>query len=192
MSELPRIVACGETSVVIRRFKPEDLDAMQKFARGLPEHDLLFLGRDLKHRKVIEAWLAEIEDGFIDSLLAEGEEGVVASSAVVRDPLGWSPHVGEVRLLVAPVLRGQGLGRAMLEESFRIALQRDLRKLTAHMTPDQTGAIALFESLGFRGEALLKDHVMGRDGQVHDLAVLALDVARGAAAHNAFGLPSDR
>lgn len=188
MSELPRTLDCAGTAVTIRRFKPEDLDAMMKFARALPEHDLLFLGRDLKHRKVIEAWLAEIEDGFIDSLLAESAEGVVATSAVVRDPLGWSPHVGEVRLLVSPTMRGHGLGRAMLEESFRIAIQRELRKLSAKMTPDQTGAIALFESLGFRGEALLKDQVMGRDGQVHDLAVLALDVTRAAGAMEAFGM----
>ena len=186
MSDLPRSLDGG---VTLRRFKPDDLDAMQKFARTLPEHDLLFLGRDLKHRKVIEAWLAEVEDGFIDSLLAEDTDGaIVATSAVVRDPLGWSPHVGEVRLLVAPDRRGHGIGRALLEESFRIALQRELKKLTARMTPDQTGAIALFESLGFRGEALLRDHVMGRDGAVHDLAILSHDLARVAAQLEAFGL----
>lgn len=188
MSDLPRTIECGGKTVTLRRFKPEDLDAMLKFARKLPEHDLLFLGRDLKHRKVIEAWLAEIEDGFIDSVLAETSSGVVGTSAVMRDPLGWSGHVGEVRLLVSPKLRGAGLGRAMLEESFRMAMHRDLKKLVAKMTPDQTGAIALFESMGFRGEALLKDHVMGRDGQVYDLAVLSHDVARVAAQMEAFGL----
>lgn len=188
MSDLPRTIECGGKPFTLRRFKPEDLDAMLKFARKLPEYDLLFLGRDLKHRKVIEAWLNEIEDGFIDSVLAEGPSGVVGTAAVVRDPLGWSGHVGEVRLLVSLRLRGAGLGRAMLEECFRMAMHRDLKKLIAKMTPDQTGAIALFESMGFRGEALLKDHVMGRDGQVHDLVVLSHDVSRVAAQMEAFGL----
>lgn len=188
MTDLPRTMTIEGGAVTLRRFRSEDLDAMMRFARALPEHDLLFLGRDLKHRKVIEAWLAEIEDGFIDSLVAEGDEGILATSALVRDPLGWSPHVGEVRLLVLPDQRGHGLGCALLEESFRIAIARDTRKLVARMTPDQTGAIALFESLGFRGEALLRDQVMGRDGQVHDLAILSLDVARAAAQLEAFGL----
>jgi len=40
----------------IRRFAPGDRDAMLTFANTLPEHDLLFLGRDLKHPRVVEAW----------------------------------------------------------------------------------------------------------------------------------------
>lgn len=180
MNDLPRTIECGDAIVTLRRFKPEDLEALLRFMRTLPEHDLLFLGRDLRHRKVIEAWLGEIEDGFIDSLIAEAPQGVVGTSALTRDPLGWSTHVGEVQLLVAPALRGEGLGRAMLEEGFRIAHQRQLQKLVARMTPDQTAALALFESLGFDREALLGNHVMDRNGAVHDLIVLSQSVAGAA------------
>ncbi|HEV2567289.1 GNAT family N-acetyltransferase [Sphingomonas sp.] len=174
--------------VTIRRFRADDMDAMLRFARALPEHDLLFLSRDLKHRKVIEAWAEAVEDGFIDSFVAEDGDAIVATCALVRDPLGWSTHVGEVRLLVSPELRGQGVGRRLLDEMFVAAQQRDLKKLVAQMTPDQRGAIQLFEESGFRGEALLKDHVMDRQGQLHDLAILSLDVAQFAARHEAFGL----
>lgn len=174
--------------VAIRRFKPEDIDAMLRFARALPEHDLLFLGRDIKHRRVVEAWLEGVEDGFIDSFVAEDGDAIVGSCALVRDPLGWSGHVGEVRLLVSPQLRGQGVGRRLLEEMFKVAQARELRKLIAHMTPDQRGAIQLFEEHGFRGEALLRDHVMDRQGMVHDLVILSLDAARANAQHEAFGV----
>lgn len=174
--------------VTIRRFRAEDMDAMLRFARALPEHDLLFLSRDLKHRRVIEAWLVAVEDGFIDSFVAEDGDAIVATCALVRDPLGWSTHVGEVRLLVAPQLRGQGVGRRLLGEMFGAAEQRDLRKLTAQMTPDQRGAIQLFEEHGFRGEALLKDQAMDREGQVHDLAILSLDLAQASARAAAFGI----
>ena len=63
-----------------------------------------------------------------------------------------------------------------------------LAKLTAQMTPDQTGSVALFESLGFRAEALLRDQVRDRAGQPYDLAILSLDVARAAAHDRAMGL----
>jgi hypothetical protein len=56
------------------------------------------------------------------------------------------------------------------------------------MTTDQNGSIALFESVGFRAEAMLKDQVRGRDGVSHDLAILALDAARAAVRSEAFGL----
>lgn len=176
----------------IRRFEPTDRERVAAFVETLAEHDLLFLGRDLKHPRVIEAWLGAIADGWIDSLVAvdcdaDGEP-VVGTAALVRDPLGWSAHVGEVRLLVSPDRRGEGLGRDLLDAIFICAQQHGLAKLSARMTPDQFGSVALFESLGFRAEALLKDQVRGRDGRPHDLAILSRDAARVAAQHRAFGL----
>ncbi|WEK02368.1 MAG: GNAT family N-acetyltransferase [Candidatus Sphingomonas phytovorans] len=172
----------------IRRFAPGDRDAMLAFANTLPEHDLLFLGRDLKHPRVVEAWQSAIEEGWIDSLVAEDGGKFVGTAALVRDPLGWSAHVGEIRLLVAPGKRGSGIGRDLLEAIYTVAMERGLEKLTAQMTPDQIGSVMLFESLGFRAEALLKDHVRDRDGRPHDLAILAHDVARVTAQHRAFGI----
>lgn len=176
----------------IRRFKRDDLEPMMTYTKALPEHDLLFLGRDLKHRRVVEAWVEAVEDGFIDSILAEdGEGNILATAALVRDPLGWSPHVGEIRLLVHPEYRGIGLGRELLHEIFRIALSRECKKLIAQMTPDQVSAISLFEELGFRGEAMLRDQVQDRSGNLHDLVILSQDVERVAAQLNAFGLQKD-
>ena len=171
-----------ELPVAIRRFRAEDMDAMLRFSRALPEHDLLFLSRDLKHRRVVEAWLEAVEDGFIDSFVAEDGDAIVGTSALVRDPLGWSTHVGEVRLLVSPELRGQGVGRRLLAEMFTMAEQRELKKLTAQMTSDQAGARRLFEDHGFREEALLKDQVMDRQGRLHDLMMLNLSLAKAGVA----------
>lgn len=175
---------------VVRRFEPADREAMARFAAALPEHDLLFLGRDLRHPRVVEAWLDAIAEGWIDSLVAQDPDTgeLLGTAALVRDPLGWSPHVGEVRLLVSADRRGAGLGRDLLEGVFAVAAERGLAKLTARMTPDQAGAVALFESLGFRGEALLRDQVQGRDGRRHDLAILSFDAGRVAARHEAYGL----
>jgi GNAT superfamily N-acetyltransferase len=174
----------------VRRFEPADRQKMATFASALPEHDLLFLGRDLRHPRVVEAWLGAIAEGWIDSLVAEdeGDGAVIGTAALVRDPLGWSPHVGEVRLLVSAERRGVGLGRDLLEGVFAIARERGLAKLTARMTPDQAGAVSLFESLGFRGEALLRDHVRDPSGRSFDLAILSYDAGGVAARHEAFGV----
>ena len=173
----------------VRRFEADDKDAMLAFAETLPEHDLMFLGRDLRHPRVVEAWLGAIAEGWIDSLVAEdGDGGLLGTAALVRDPLGWSGHVGEVRLLVDPRRRGAGRGRDLLEGLFAIAAEHGLAKLSARMTPDQAGSVALFESLGFRGEALLKGEVRDAQGQLHDLVVLSLDIGRADAHARALGL----
>lgn len=178
-------------SHTIRRFEPADREHVAAFVATLPEHDLLFLGRDLNHPRVIAAWLEAIAEGWIDSLVAVDKDGVgepvVGTAALVRDPLGWSAHVGEIRLLVSPDRRGKGLGRDLLAAIFAIGQERGLAKLSARMTPDQTGSVALFEGLGFRAEALLRDQVRGRDGTAHDLAILSYDRARVAARQRAFG-----
>lgn len=172
---------------IIRRFTPADRDGVAAFAAALPEHDLLFLGRDLRHPRVIAAWLDAIGEGWIDSFVADDDGAILGTAALVRDPLGWSAHVGEVRLLVHPGHRGAGLGRDLLQAVFVAAEGHSLAKLTARMTPDQAGSVALFESLGFRAEAMLRDYVRGRDGVAHDLAILSYDVARAAALHGSYG-----
>ncbi len=171
----------------IRGFRIADRDAMIIFANSLPDHDLLFLGRDLKHPRVIAAWLGAVAEGWIDSLVAEDDGVIVGTAALVQDPLGWSAHVGEVRLLVSHERRGVGVGRDLLEAMLRVANERGLAKLTAAMTPDQQGAIALFESLGFRSEALLRNQVRDRTGNAHDLAILAYDATRTAAEQRGSG-----
>ena len=116
--------------------------------------------------------------GGVHSLVAIADGEVVATTAVIRDALSWSAHVADVRLLVLPESRGQGVGRALLEASIEHAIAQGATKLTAQMTPDQVGAITLFEESGFRGEALLRDHVLDAEGGLHDIAILSLDVGR--------------
>ena len=62
-------------------------------------------------------------------------------------------------------------------------------KLSVQMTVDQRGAITLFESLGFKAEALLRDHVRDVDGKTHDIVVLGHNVAQVRAQMEAYGLP---
>lgn len=173
--------------IAIRPFQRPDVTGVAQFAAELPPHDLLFLSRDIQHARVIDAWLHAVGTGDLESLVAIDGERVVATTAVVRDRLSWSGHVAELRLLVAPDLRGKGLGRLLLDCSIELALEGGATKLQARMTTDQTGAITLFEEAGFRAEALLRDQVRDRDGQSHDLAILAMDPQRVAARHKAFG-----
>jgi N-acetylglutamate synthase-like GNAT family acetyltransferase len=166
-----------------------DEAAVLDFARRLPVHDLLFLPRDISEPKVLTAWIKEIERGAITSLLAVKAGRVVGCGTLVRDPLSWSPHVGEIRNVVSTDVRGQGVGRALSQEIFALALGAGLEKLVVQMTVDQTGAIAIFEGLGFKAEALLRDHVKDKAGKNHDIVVLGHNVAQVRAQMEAYGLP---
>ena len=185
----PRMMETDVGEIELRLMTRADEEAVLAFARKLPPHDLLFLPRNISEPKVLSAWIGEIERGAIISLLAIWSESVVGCGTVVRDPHSWSPHVGEIRMVVLPEVRGTGVGRVLSQETFALALGAGLEKLTAQMTVDQKAAIALFESLGFKAEALLRDHVRDAGGQKHDIVVLGHNVAQFRAQMEAYGLP---
>ena len=185
----PRSVTCDAGQIEFRPMTQADEAAVLAFARGLPSHDLLFLPRNISEPKVLSAWIKEIERGDITSLLAVRDGKVVGCGTVVRDRHSWSPHVGGIRMVVSLDVRGKGVGRALSQQTFALALSAGLDKLTVQMTVDQQAAIALFESLGFKAEALLRDHVQDVDGRKHDIVVLGHNVAQFQAQMEAYGLP---
>jgi RimJ/RimL family protein N-acetyltransferase len=185
----PRHVKTDAGEIEFRLMSRSDEAAVLGFAQALPTHDLLFLPRNISQPKVLSAWISEIERGAITSLLAVKEDRVVGCGTLVRDPHSWSPHVGEIRMVVSSEVRGQGFGRALSQETFALALGAGLEKLTVQMTVDQQAAIALFESLGFRAEALLRDHVRDIHGKTHDIVVLGHNIAQVQAQLEAYGVP---
>ena len=192
MSEIrsyPRQAKTDAGDIEFRLMGRSDEAPVLAFAQKLPTHDLLFLPRNISQPKVLSAWIHEIERGDITSLLAVKDGVVVGCGTLVRDPRSWSPHVGEIRMVVSLDVRGQGVGRALSQETFALALEAGLEKLSVQMTVDQRGAIALFESLGFKAEALLRDHVRDVDGKTHDIVVLGHNVAQVRAQMEAYGLP---
>ena len=188
VARYPRTVELAQGEVELRLMQGSDEAAVLAFANTLPKHDLLFLRRDISAAPVMAAWVRELEAGHTPSLLAIREGQIVGCSAVVSDPLSFSPHVGDVRVLLTPAERQHGLGRILVQESFLLALSLGLEKLVAQMTADQEAAVQVFEDLGFRAEALLKHHVRDQDGALHDLVVLSHDVQAVRSKMDLFGL----
>lgn len=184
----PRYVETDVGDIEFRLMSRADEHAVLAFAQSLPSHDLLFLPRNISQPKVLSAWINEIECGQIISILAVKGASVVGCGTLVRDPYSWSPHVGEIRMVVSLDVRGRGVGRALLQETFALALGNGQERLTVQMTVDQQAAISLFESLGFKAEALLRDHVRDVDGRTHDIVVLGHNVAQVRAQMEAYGL----
>ena len=92
----------------------------------------------------------------------------------------WMRHVAELRVVVAQSVRGIGVGRLLLELAFEMVLDMGVTKVIARMTPEQSGALKLFQRLGFAEEAVLRDHALDANGVTHDLQVLSFHTRRTA------------
>src|SRR3954471_10769010 len=129
----PRRVATDAGEIEFRMMSPADEAAVPEVAQKLPVHDMLFPPRDTTEPKVLAAWIKEIDRGAITSLLAVKAGKVVGCGTLVRDPHSWSPHVGEIRMVVSTDVRGQGVGRALSQETFALALGAGLEKMSVQM-----------------------------------------------------------
>src|SRR3954454_21789469 len=99
----------------IEELGPERCDALLRFFDGLPEGDLTFIREEVHDPETVRSWASGAGAGgrwvAVDTG-GEGGEGTggeggdgtaeVTGYVAVRPLPGWSDHVGEVRLVVAP------------------------------------------------------------------------------------------
>ncbi len=174
----PKELALANGKRALLRFMaPGDEQLVLSFARALPPDDLLFLRTDITDSAIVDQWVRNIEQGSTVTLLAEIDHEIAGYASVHLNEARWTRRVGEIRIQVGASYRRTGLGRRLAAEIFDLARARGLKKIIAQMTPDQAGARAVFEKLGFQVEALLADWVEDRLGHPRDLLVMSHDVA---------------
>jgi L-amino acid N-acyltransferase YncA len=160
--------------MTVEPLAPAHLPALRRFLDALPDGDVTFIKEDVRDPAVAETWVSA--PGALRVWVAV-DDGDVAGIVSIHPLVGWSSHVGELRLVVDPARRGRGVGRALAAHALRAAVAAGLRKVVVEVVAEQEGAVRMFGDLGFRGEALLRDHIRDRSGELRDLVVLAHDVA---------------
>ena len=165
-----------KSEVEVRLMTVDDRDEMLKFARSLPEEDLMFLRTDITDLAVVDEWITSLETRDSISLVAYNDDELIGYATVHRNKARWTRRVGEIRVNVGSEYRGKGLGKFLTSRIFDVARHEGLRKLMANMTTDQKGAQAAFRRLGFIPEAILADYVEDSRGTARDLVVMSYDV----------------
>lgn len=101
-------------------------------------------------------------------------DGAPAGNVMVQRRAGSHyAHVGEIAILVSNAQRGAGLGRALMEMAIAWARAVGLAKLSLRVFPDNQRAIALYHSLGFEDEGLVRGEVRMPSGD-RDMLLMGL------------------
>ena len=154
----------------VRELEPRDEQALRGLNDAVPREDRAFFKEDLEEPAVLRRWL---EDDRAVRLAAVDEAGALAGVAAIWPGVGRSGHVGELRLIVAPDRRRQGVGQRLARRALVDALRRGMWKITVEVVADQQGTIDMFLALGFTAEALLRDQLCTADGERSDVVLLA-------------------
>jgi GNAT superfamily N-acetyltransferase len=159
---------------------PGHVEAVLRFVSRLDDSDLAFISDQADDPDTVAKWASGHGRGrhwvVLDENASDGPE-VVALVAVV--PLrGWASHVGELRLVVRPDRRGQGLGQRLIRFALVEAVRMGLLKVQVDVVAEAEQRVAMFTELGFTPEALLADVFRSRDGALHDLMILSYPVSQ--------------
>lgn len=85
--------------------------------------------------------------------------------------------------LAPEVPRGRGYGKAMMDESLRIAFEDlDMHRVVVEVIVGNDRAIALYESAGFRREGVLRDRAQQSHGYV-DVVIMGILDSEWTSAH---------
>jgi L-amino acid N-acyltransferase YncA len=154
---------------------PTDRDGLLDFFRKIPEEDRHSLKDDVISPAVIAQWSHNLDYHRALPILAVKEGKIIADASLHFSRAGSRRHIGEVRIIVDPDYRRQGLGTRMLNMLIDIAEEEGLERLMFELVSD-TEEIAehTARTLGFVPVAIIPDLVKDIWGKYHDLITLQL------------------
>lgn len=180
LEAFPRTVTLRDGSTIeLRPMTAGDAKKVLDFFLEVPEDERYFLKDDVTSARVIDGWAAHLDYDRALPLLAWRDGRVVGDAVLVRSRVGARRHIGEIRVVVLPECRNQGLGSIMVRQLCDIAADAELDKVVAELVADrEQEAIMAMERLGFLRSAVLPEHLRDPHGRPHDLVVMVLPLGK--------------
>jgi ribosomal protein S18 acetylase RimI-like enzyme len=137
-------------SVRVRRAAPADGPRILELDRELARFEKLVPPNDVEGRRLL-AWI--FEEGRLEALVAEDEEGAIAGVALFYEGLGTfraQPFLYLEDLVVSEAGRSRGVGEALMAALAREVVARGALRLEWSVLDWNARAIAFYERLGAR------------------------------------------
>jgi N-acetylglutamate synthase-like GNAT family acetyltransferase len=133
----------GREKILIRRMKKTDAEAIGKIDAAIEKRPALLdfkqIVADEMKRKVDSSYVAEIKGkvvGFMISYITYGNFGA--------DRCAWIARFG-----VDPKWMGQGIGKRLAEEIFKVYKEKGVKEVFTSVRWDATDILSFFKTLGF-------------------------------------------
>ena len=163
--------------MTVRPLVPDDKQALIEFFHGIPEEERFYLKDNVTSSSIIDQWFESLDYSRVLPLVATRDGKIIADSTLHHRRPRARMHTGEVRVLVHPQHRDQGVAPTLLRELIQIASDRGLEKLVFEVVAGvEESARYMAQIVGFVAIGSLKDHVRDIKGTPHDLVILERDV----------------
>ena len=161
------------TGVTLRPLKDGDEDALFEMFRRLSVDDLWFLNHDVSDPGLIADWINNLDTNRVISIVALLEGRIIGNAVLMMKRHGAKSHIGKVRISVDPGFRDRRLGTWMLLDLVNLSMAMGLQMLVMRLVQDRDASLINgVKKLGFIEEAVLKNYLMGGEGQAHNLVIM--------------------
>jgi ribosomal protein S18 acetylase RimI-like enzyme len=120
-------------------------------------------------RKFVRAGMRHRDPKFV----ALSGSDVVGWCDIFRGDRETTRHCGRLGIALLPEFRDQGIGARLMKRAIATAWKRKFTRIELSVREDNRRAIALYKSLGFEVEGLLRKAIM-IDGRYYNLLTMAL------------------
>ncbi len=171
----PRYVTLKDgRAALIRRAEPTDAEALLDAVNEVGAEQVYIMTERIRYTVAEEAdMLRKLDPQRTLFLVAIVDRKLVGSADIERGRQSKNAHTASLGISLRKTVRGQGLGRAMMEELLRWAKEERVRKVTLSVFATNESALALYRQLGFTEEARLRGQVI-LSGRPVDEVVMAL------------------
>ena len=168
-AEDQRSESMRETAVEVRPMNPGDLDEfLDLYEIVAAERRYIGAEAPIDRASKGEQFLERLDSERWGSLVAIDTDGAIVGQIGLQDMNG----LVEIGMLVAPGMRGRGIGSALLAAGLDWARLRHAHKMTLQLWPDNEAALKLYAKFGFVEEGYLKRQWKRRNGEIWDAIVM--------------------
>ena len=143
----------GGRTVLLRPIRPEDEPAHRDLFRSFSEEDMRFrffgLVRELPHSQMARYTQIDYDREMAIIATDPAEAPETRTLGVVRAVADPDNSEAEFAIIVRSDMKGEGLGRALMEKVIRYCRARGTGSIVGQVLPDNRRMLALAERLGF-------------------------------------------
>ena len=158
-------------SIVVRRAKPDDLDAIRRIYNEGIEDRVATLDTDPKSHDEIACWWTEHDDPFVIVVALEGDAVVGWASLNRYSRRCAHSAIADLSVYVTRSRRGRGIGTALLGGLEAHARNGGFHKIVLHALDDNEHGKRLYRRSGYREVGVFREHGM-IDGRYVDVVMM--------------------
>ena len=159
MEKYPRIYKTKQNmELTIRPWTEKDSAYLSSFFSDIPKKDLIIYREDVYKSQSIQTWFLDETYKKDLQLLALLDSEVVAEGTIHKEGIYWK-NAAEIKLIVKPDYRNQGIGSYMFNTLLYEFFERRLQKVIVRYTPNNDSFIKIINHYGFKPETVFKSYV---------------------------------